>query len=164
MTTSTAPRTSPGAPGREATTVTGTWTLVRFMLRRDRIRIPAWVAGLTLGTLATLASFTQTYPTAAERQTIAATMDTPAAVAMTGVNHGAADYTYGAMLGHQMLYFTVILAGLMSVLLVVRHTRAEEATGRAELVRSNVVGRHAATTAALLSVGAGAVVRIDSHR
>src|SRR5699024_12594931 len=34
--------------------------------------------------------------------------------------------------------------------LVVRHTRLEEQTGRAELVRANVTGRHAALTAALL--------------
>lgn len=38
----------------------------------------------------------------------------------------------------------------MSILLVVRHTRLEEKTGRSELVRANVVGRHAPLTAALL--------------
>ncbi len=53
------------------------------------------------------------------------------------------------MLGHQMLGFMAVLVGLMSVLTVTRHTRAEEETGRAELVRSAVVGRHAHLAAAL---------------
>ena len=37
----------------------------------------------------------------------------------------------------------------MVMFLVVRHTRAEEETGRAELLRSTVLGRHAATLAGL---------------
>jgi len=133
-------------------TLTGTGALIRLVLRRDRVRIPAWLAGLTLATVGTAGSLTQTYPTAAERQTLAATMDSPAAVAMTGINHGAGNYTYGAMMGHQTLWFTAILVGVMSVLLLVRHTRTEEATGRAELVRAGVVGRHAPLAAALCVV------------
>jgi ABC-2 type transport system permease protein len=46
----------------------------------------------------------------------------------------------------------VIFVALMSVLLVIRHTRTEEETGRAELVRASVVGRHAHLTAALVTV------------
>ena len=38
----------------------------------------------------------------------------------------------------------------MSILLVVRHTRADEETGRAELVGAGVVGRHAPLAAALV--------------
>jgi len=50
-----------------------------------------------------------------------------------------------------------VLAALMSMLLVARHTRAEEQNGRAELIRSNVVGRHAQLTAVLVvTVGANA--------
>jgi ABC-2 type transport system permease protein len=135
-------------------TLTGTGTLVRFLLRRDRIRIAGWVGGLAVVTLATANNFTQIYATAAERQTIASTMESPAGIAMVGVNHGIGDYTYGAMLGHQMLWFTAMLAGLMSALLIVRYTRTEEAAGRAELVRAAVVGRHATTAAALVVVAA----------
>src|SRR5690606_25038713 len=54
------------------------------------------------------------------------------------------------MLSHQMLGFMVIMVGIMSVLMVARHTRTEEETGRAELVRAAVVGRHAHLAAALL--------------
>jgi ABC-2 type transport system permease protein len=43
----------------------------------------------------------------------------------------------------------VLVAGLASLLLVIRHTRAEEDAGRRELVGSTVVGRQAGLTAAL---------------
>jgi len=38
----------------------------------------------------------------------------------------------------------------MNILLVSRHTRLEEQTGRSELLRADAVGRHAPLTAALL--------------
>jgi ABC-2 type transport system permease protein len=148
-----------GAAAGHGGTLTGTATLVRFMLGRDRIRIIAWVAGLALFTVVAASSFTQSYPTASERQAAAIATDTPAMIATLGVNHGGvAGYTYGAMVGQQMLAWTAMLAALMSVLLFVRNTRAEEATGRAELVRGNVVGRHAATVAALTVVAVANVV------
>ena len=43
-----------------------------------------------------------------------------------------------------------VLAALMSALSVVRHTRQNEETGRAELVGAAVVGRHAGLAAALV--------------
>ncbi|WP_347601535.1 hypothetical protein [Acrocarpospora sp. B8E8] len=89
------------------------------------------------------AAFPQLYKTAAERQTAGETINSPAGLAFTGPAHYLSDYTYGSMLGHQMLGFMVIMVGIMSVLMVARHTRTEEETGRAELVRAAIVGRHA---------------------
>ena len=52
-----------------------------------------------------------------------------------------------------------VLAALMSALAVVRHTRQNEETGRAELVGAAVVGRHAGLAAALIvTVGANVVL------
>jgi ABC-2 type transport system permease protein len=51
-----------------------------------------------------------------------------------------------------------VLAALMSLFTVVRHTRAEEEAGRAELVGSAVVGRHAALTAGLAAAFAADLV------
>ena len=45
--------------------------------------------------------------------------------------------------------------GLMSMFLVGRHTRAEEESGRDELVRASAVGRRAPLTATLVGAGAG---------
>ena len=44
----------------------------------------------------------------------------------------------------------LVVTALMVTFLVVRHTRAEEESGRAELLRATVTGRHAATAAAVL--------------
>ncbi|MEV8415645.1 ABC transporter permease [Streptomyces niveus] len=127
----------------------GTGTLIRFGLRRDRVRIPVWILALSLGTLSTAGEFTTLYSTAKERATAVSSMDSPAALAMTGPRHYLDDYNIGAMMGHQLLGFMAVLVGLMSVLIVTRHTRNEEETGRAELVRSTVVGHHAHLASAL---------------
>ncbi|PVC91070.1 ABC transporter permease [Streptomyces sp. CS131] len=143
------------APGRstpariQPAAFTGTGTLLRFNLRRDRVRGSVWLLALTLGTLATAAEYKTLYSTPEDRAAAVSSMDSPAALAMTGPRHYLSDYTEGAMLGHQMLGFMAVLVGLMSVLTVTRHTRDEEETGRAELVRSTVVGHHAHLAAAL---------------
>jgi ABC-2 type transport system permease protein len=56
------------------------------------------------------------------------------------------------MMSNEYLGFMAIFVALISVLTVVRHTRAEEEAGRAELVRANAVGRHAPLTATLVTV------------
>jgi ABC-2 type transport system permease protein len=128
----------------------GTWTLLKFMMRRDRIQIPIWILGLTLTILATLVSFDEMYPTKEGRQGIAVTMANPASIALTGPKLYLEDYTFGAMMSHQMLGMAGIVVALMSVFLVIRHTRKEEETGRAELIRASVIGRHAIVTAAFI--------------
>lgn len=149
MTTTAAALGARGVSGPCAGAFTGTATLVRFAARRDRVRLSVWLLALTLGTLATASEYTALYATAEKRAGVAATMDSPAALAMTGPRHYLSDYGIGAMLGHQLLGFMAVLAGLMSVLIVTRHTRNEEETGRAELVRSTVVGHHAQLASAL---------------
>jgi ABC-2 type transport system permease protein len=148
--------TAPGAPARPrpaagngAGALAGTGTLVRFALRRDRVRLPVWLLALLLGTVSTANSYQELYSAPEDRANAVETMGSPAGLAMTGPRHYLDDYTSGAMLGHQMLGFVAVLVGLMSVLVVTRHTRAEEETGRAELLRSAVVGRHAHLAAAL---------------
>lgn len=132
-----------------AHTLAGTRTLLRFNLRRDRVRVPVWLLALVVSTQMTLLSLSDLYPTAEERQTAATAADTPANIALSGPSGYLADYNYGSMVTHQLLGFTTVMVALMSVFAVTRHTRIEEETGRAELVRSGVVGRHAYLTAAL---------------
>ncbi|MEU8817000.1 ABC transporter permease [Actinoplanes sp. NPDC048796] len=61
------------------------------------------------------------------------------------------------MIGGEVVFeifaFAAIVVALMSMFLVGRHTRADEEAGRAELVRSARVGRHAPLAAALLLAG-----------
>lgn len=148
--TTTRPSRETDAAGSGGRPLAGLGSLVRFDLRRDRIRIPLWLATVTVLTVATAGAYADLYPTAAARQQAGEALATPAGLAMTGpVEYLAADH-FGALMGLQMLGFTAVLAAVMSVLLVVRHTRAEEQTGRAELIRANVVGRHAHLGAALV--------------
>jgi ABC-2 type transport system permease protein len=155
---STATATRAPAPARSGTggrALAGTGTLIRFDLRRDRIRLPVWIAALFLGTLSTANNYKTLYADPQDRASVVTTMDSPAGLAMTGPRHYLDDYGFGAMMGHQMIGFMAVMVGLMSILVVTRHTRNEEETGRAELVRSAAVGRHAHLAAAL-TVAAGA--------
>lgn len=149
MTAVTAP---PAGRATGGGALAGTGALLRFLLRRDRVRLPVWLAGIGVFNAGSAASFQQNYPTAADRQTVAETLATPAALAMTGPRRylEVPELSLGAMHAHEMIGYLALVAGLMSVLLVVRHTRSEEEAGRAELVRASVVGRHAHLTAALL--------------
>ncbi|WP_371102173.1 ABC transporter permease [Streptomyces sp. PU_AKi4] len=149
MTATTAEAPAPTATATVGNTLAGTRTLMRFALRRDRIRLPVWILALFLGTLSTANSYKTLYADPEDRANVVSTMDSPAGLAMSGPRHYLDDYNFGSMLGHQMIGFMAVLVGLMSVLIITRHTRAEEETGRAELVRSTVVGRHAHLAAAL---------------
>lgn len=146
---------APAAPSPRFDALAGTGTLIRFAFRRDRVRMPGWIGATVLTTIFSATSFAENYSDASDRATIATTMESPAMKAMVGVNHaGVEGYTYGPMVSHQLLAFTAVAIALMSVLLFVRHTRTEEETHRAELLRAGVVGRHASTTAAVVVVSA----------
>jgi ABC-2 type transport system permease protein len=127
-----------------------TGLLIKFLLRRDRVRAAVWVLALAGLTVATASAFTDLYKTDAERKAIAETMKNPAMTAMVGPGFGLENYTAGPMMAHQMLLFTSIAAAIMSILLMARHTRNDEEEGRIELIRSLPVGRMANLTAAVL--------------
>lgn len=118
-----------------------TGTLSRLIIRRDRIRLPIWLLSLAILTFSIALSFTDLYATEQDRQAIAETMKNPAMTAMVGKGYGLENYTSGAMMAHQMLLFTAVAVAIMSILLVVRHTRADEEDGRIEMIRSLPTGR-----------------------
>jgi ABC-2 type transport system permease protein len=124
--------------------------LVRFALRRDRVKLPTWVSAIGLGMLYAVSALPTVYSTPEQRQVRAELMDSPAATMMSGPGYGLDDYTLGAMITNEMVLWLAVPAAMMSIFVIVRHTRAEEETGRAELIRSAVVGRHAAPLAALI--------------
>lgn len=139
--------------------MTGAWQLVRFTLRRDRVRLTVWVVAIALTVLGSVASFETTYPTAADRQARAEVIgDSSAAALFVGPGYGIDDYTFGAMTANEMLPLTALVVALMNIFLVVRHTRAEEEDGRAELIRAGMVGRHAIAAATLVELAFGNAV------
>ena len=139
------------------TTLTGTGALVRFVLRRDRLRLPVWIGAIGVLVLSSASSVEGIYPTAADLRAAAITIQgNSAVIAFNGPTYGIE--TLGGRIVFELGAFTYIVVALMNIFLVVRHTRAEEEAGRAELVRAAAVGRHAPLTAALLVVAMADVV------
>jgi ABC-2 type transport system permease protein len=131
--------------------LTGTGAVVALVVARDRLRFLAWLAGIVVLVWATAASTKGLYPTQADlAEAAAVAVDNPAALAFNGPAQ-ALD-TLGGQIAFQVGAFGLLLVGLMNILLVGRVTRAEEDSGRLELVRSMPVGRHAPLAAGLLVV------------
>jgi ABC-2 type transport system permease protein len=136
------------------TLLTGTSHLLRLASRRDRVTLPVWVVSIGALVLLSASAVVNLYTTGAELETYARLIRGNAAmIVQSGPGHGLDDPTVGAVLANESLLWAVIGAGLMSTFLVSRHTRAEEETGRAELLRAGVVGRRAAGGATLLLAG-----------
>ncbi len=127
--------------------------MLRLYLRRDRIVASLWVLLLSVP-LAPIyvGGVNAIYSTPAERAGFAASiMASPAQRALYGQVYNDSVGAVGlwkAGIFHLFIAIAVILT-------VIRHTRADEETGRAELIESTAVGRYASlTAAALLSFGA----------
>jgi ABC-2 type transport system permease protein len=147
----------PGRAGLETGRLAGVGELTRLALRRDRVMLPVWAYVLG-GSLAEVAfSLRGLYPTAARRDALVASVaGNPALSFLYGHLHGSSP---GALTAWRYLAYSTLGAGLMSIFLVVRHTRADEQAGRLELVGSAAVGRRAALTSALaVAATANAVV------
>ena len=155
MTTTTAERraTRPAhASPRPGSPFTGTGALVRLDLRLDRVRILLWTVTVGLGVYASVVSLDEAYPTDAALQSRGALLANPETIMMTGPAFAADHYTFGAMVANELALYVFLAVGIMSILLTVRHTRAEEESGRLELLRSMPVGRFAPPTAAVVTV------------
>ncbi|MEU1706137.1 ABC transporter permease [Streptomyces sp. NPDC005706] len=129
--------------------LTGTGTLLRFALRRDRMTTPVWVAVNALMVLSMPGTLRSLYGTSAERTRLVSQLETNASFrALIGP---VFDTSVGALTAWRVGVYAAALGAAMSLLIVVRHTRDEEESGRQELVASGAVGRRAPLTAALLA-------------
>jgi ABC-2 type transport system permease protein len=142
--------------------VTGTGALLRLALRLDRVRLTVWVLLLGLTPMVTAANYQKIYPTQHDLDAVAGVLSNPSLEAIGGPLFSA---TIGGVTAWKIGTTLFILAGIMSIFTVVRHSRTEEETGRAELIGATVVGRYAPVTAALLTaaiadVAAGALVAL----
>ena len=150
------PRRAPSTTRRPPRTAggqaafTGTAALLRFTLRRDRFRAAAWVLGIGLAAFYFANAIQLVAETDEELRALTVMFTDPIGRMMTGPGFGMDDPSHERFFASGYVLYIYILMALMSVFTVVRHTRAEEQTGRAELIRANVVGRHASLSAALL--------------
>jgi ABC-2 type transport system permease protein len=139
-----------------ASNFAGTLGLLRLNLRRDRIVAPLWILLLSVP-LATVyvGSVEAVYPTAADRAAFAASiMASPAQRALYGSVY---NDSLGAVGIWKAGIFHLLIA-IAAIMTVIRHTRADEESGRTELLGAAVVGRFAGLTAALTLTGGAAVL------
>lgn len=136
----------------------GTWRLVGHTLRQDRVRAAVWAIFVPALVVGTAKQYEQAFPTPQARAEFAAEAKGNSALsAFTGQLHGDG-------LGNLALWkigdIALTLVGLMVVLMVIRHTRAEEESGSVELLR---VGRFALLTASLIeTVGLSTLIGLLS--
>src|SRR5487761_1521631 len=147
------PRATPGAGA-----LTGTGALTMLALRRDRIMLPVWVYVVVIGVASNAFTFARLYKTAAARESLVS----------SGESNPALLFLYGRLNGNSVGALTVwrygvwgaLFAALMSVFLVIRHTRCDEETGRLELIGSARVGRQAPLAAAIAGAALANVILI----
>ncbi|MET8980760.1 ABC transporter permease [Streptomyces sp. NPDC004539] len=133
------------------TTLAGTRPLLRFALRRDRLMIPVWVAVNALLVLSMPNTLRNLYGTQAERADLLAQLETNSGFrSLIGPLYGD---SLGALTAWRVGVFVGALAATTALLVVVRHTREEEETGRQDSLAAGAVGRRASLTAALLASG-----------
>ena len=146
-----APLRRRGAGGgirRRRTGMSGLGAFLRTFARRDRWLVLGFVVGVTLLYWSQAPSVHGLYPTRQAFEEAAAMMGSnPAFVAMAGPAR-ALDTT-GGQVAWQSTAFGAIVAGLVSMALIGRHTRAEEESGRDELLRASAVSRRTPMTAAV---------------
>lgn len=141
----------------------GFWPLLRLALRRDRLKLPAWLLALSFMTYYFANAIQVGYPDEADLTAIAGFMNSPAGTIMSGPGYGWDHPTHATTFAGAYTLYLYLGAAFMAVLLVSRHTRAEEEAGRLELVRAAEVGRHAPlAVTGLLAVGASMVLGVLS--
>jgi ABC-2 type transport system permease protein len=154
MTTATvAPRAGRHEASRSASPFTGVPSLLRLALRRDRVRLSVWIAILTAMMVYAPNAVKLAYPEEAQRLARVNLLKTPAGMMLGGPMFGGNETNLGAMMANELMLTLIVATSILSILTVIRHTRAEEESGAAELVLSSVVGRYARTYAALILVG-----------
>jgi len=137
----------PGSP------FTGVPSLLRLALRLERVRLSVWIAVLTLMMVYAPNAVKLAYPGEPQRLARVNLLKTPAGMMLGGPMFGRNETDLGVMMANELMLTLIVAASILSILTVIRHTRAEEESGAAELVLSSVVGRYARTSAALILVG-----------
>jgi ABC-2 type transport system permease protein len=125
----------------------GTIALTRLAARGERVRLAVWVLGLSVfvGLTTTLWADQLSSPQDLLQEARLAAANP--GIRMLGLASAASVGAYAMIRNYVLL---AVLAALMSIFTVVRHTRQGEETGRSELLGAGAVGRHAELTAALI--------------
>ncbi len=143
--------------------------VLRVQLRTGWKALVIWIGALLGGYIATVGAIDGLYSTPEQLATYDATVASdPAMAAINGTPYGAD--TLGGVTSNEFGFISAIAIPLMGLLLVVRHTRAQEENGMLELLRSRGVGARAPWSAAatvavlaLVIVGAGMALTLIAY-
>lgn len=113
--------------------------LVWHRLRRDRVQIPAWIGSFAALIVLAVVGLQDSFGSVAERTAlISLAAANPAILFLRGAPQGT---DVDAVLVFTLFSFLGILVGLMNTFLAVRHSRAEEDSGRAALIAATPAAR-----------------------
>ncbi|MDQ1586876.1 MAG: polyether ionophore transport system permease protein [Microbacteriaceae bacterium] len=122
--------------------------LLWHRVRRDRLQLIIWILGIGLLALFSTSSIQNTFGDSASRATVLRlAVANPSILLLRGTPAGAGLNTF---VFFEIFTFLALLAGLMNSFLAVRHTRAEEEFGRAELIGSTPAARTTPTVATIV--------------
>ncbi|WP_052689015.1 hypothetical protein [Williamsia herbipolensis] len=140
-------------PTAMSTDVAGAGLLAGVTLRRERIRSSLGIVALPILVVVTGAAMASLYPDVAAREALrSGAADNPAFRLLLGPL--GEDTSAAAITTWRIGLFLVLVAGILLALTIIRNSRAEEDSGRGELVRAGVV----APTAPVLVAAAAAMI------
>ncbi|HWJ08625.1 MAG TPA: ABC transporter permease, partial [Nocardioides sp.] len=166
MTATTSATTSARTSATTAGTTAGWQLLLRLALRRDRVLAAVWIAVLVMMAVASAAATPSLYADPADRVHAAEGLNaSPAIVALYGPVLDVTSVGELAMTKMTVLY--AVFVAVLFVVVVRRHTRVEEESGRTELVGGTAVGRNAPLAAVavetlLLAVALGSLTALGN--
>lgn len=143
-------------------TFTGTRALAQVSIRQDARSIAPWIGLITVLSASSILAYAWIFPDPQDRAALAASLGgNPALSLIFGpardlmTPEGFNAWRAGGL--------GTLFAGLMSILIVVRNSRAAEDSGQAELLASGVMGRQTRlATALILAAGASIVLGVVS--
>ncbi|HET8669120.1 MAG TPA: hypothetical protein VFM05_00435 [Candidatus Saccharimonadales bacterium] len=140
--------------------LTGTGKLIRLALRRDRIKLPAWVLIIVL-LLAVNVPAVLNFYVGSDQERITYAVTNASSLIGRLFNGPLGGPEIGEIVTNETFMFASVMTAFMSTLAIVRHTRQNEETGRAELIGSAVVARHSQLVAALVvTIGANIILAV----
>ena len=129
-------------------TLAGVGTMLRLVVRRNRVRLAVWWV-VIVGLFAYVGAYYKTlFTTQAALNDFAALSNTPSIKALTGL--AAVPNTLGGAVWTKIWMTCALTLAFGVVFLITRSGRADEEVGRTELLRSRMLGRHAYSAASWL--------------
>jgi Putative exporter of polyketide antibiotics len=123
-------------------------TLLRLRLRRDRVLAIVWILVLALTALFVAAALAKTYGSQSLRLSVTRLLSLdPTLLALRGAPDGVSA---GAFFMVEIGSYLALLVAFMNSFLAVRHTRADEESGRSELIVATRAGRGSSTVATII--------------